>query len=60
MAPRLPRNNLKVEKYGGFSDSVVVKIAKMFGFSFDGTGPLPYFVSSKVGGVESQTTPEQV
>lgn len=34
---------MKVEKYGGFGDSVVVKIAKMFGFSFDGTHSSPLF-----------------
>ena len=48
MSPQLPRNNLKVEKYGGFGDSVVVKIAKMFGFSPDGTYPRPYLVPSRI------------
>lgn len=60
MAPQQPRNNSKVEKYGGSSDSVVLKIAKMFGFSFDGTSPFSYFVSSKVVGAEPQKIPEQV
>lgn len=48
MSPQQPRNNLKVEKYGGFGDSVVVKIAKMFGFGSDGIYPHPYLVSSKI------------
>lgn len=48
MSPQQPRNNLKVEKYGGFGDSVVVKIAKMCGFSSDGIYPHPYLVSSKI------------
>lgn len=43
VSPQQPRKNLKVEKYGGFGDSVVVKIAKMFGFSFDGTHSSPLF-----------------
>lgn len=37
VSPQQPRNNLKVEKYGGFGDSVVIKIAKTFGFSSDET-----------------------
>lgn len=48
MSPQQPRNNLKVEKYGGFGDSVVMKMAKMFGFSPHGTYPHPYLVSSRI------------
>lgn len=53
MSPQQPRNDLTVEKHGGLADSVVVKIAKTFGYGGDGTPPpppLPCRVSSEIGG----------